>query len=701
MTMKPPDKSGLPSRFAAALKSDWRSRARPSQLPPLAYSIWMMLAGRGSGKNWAAGHVVQEEGAAGTVERIALIGATMDSVRQTMVEGAAGILAAAGDVDRPIYEPSKGQLTWASGTTALMYSADSPELLRGPEFGLSWCDELASWRQAQAVWDNLNFCMRGSKNPRIIISTTPRPTKLIKELVAREGTDGIVITRSSTYDNRANLPPSFFSHLVKKYEGTRTGRQELLGELLLDTPGALWNSENIESTRVTAAPSLQRIVISVDPSGSGSADADECGIIVAGIGHDGEGYVIADLSGKMTPTEWGRKTVDAFHVYKGDRVIVETNFGALMATGTINAVDPSVPVKSITSSRGKVLRAEPVSALYEQGRVHHVGQYVELEDQQCSFTSDYDRSRDGSPDRVDALVFALTELMCGQPVGGYFSVGSLLANGEPVSTPKSPTYVIAVAATPTKSGEQLGVVFLAVDEHKVNPWPLVIVDYDLRPMNDALFERYLPALYERLQALALECECANAGLWLHASTGLGAAILQHASERGLAVTDIDSNVDWHAAPLADRAAGASRYLHSGRHVKIARTAHEKLVEHRGVTRNHLLSEFQSFQLDQEMESDELLRALLSAVRIALDDSRAALDVEPAAAPVPPPGPPPLPPHTMLRPGAHVIDGMTVNVPGDPGDLVMVEMSVGRHLVDDKITYVHRPGVGGIRVDLHQ
>jgi predicted phage terminase large subunit-like protein len=411
MTIKPPDFS---TRFASALRGDWRARARPAQLPPDDFSIWLFLAGRGSGKNWADSHYVQEQGALGAVERIALIGATADSVRQTMVEGAAGILAAAGDVDRPIYEPSKGQLTWASGTTALMYSADSPELLRGPEFGLAWCDELASWRRDRETWDNLAFCMRGSKNPRIIISTTPKPTKLIKELVARAGKDGVVITRSSTYDNRQNLPPSFFSHLVKKYEGTRTGRQELLAELLLDTPGALWSAENLETTRVEHAPhDLVRVVVAIDPSGSGDEGADEAGIIVAGLGADSNCYVLADLSGRMSPTEWARKAIDAYRVFKADRIIAETNFGAQMVIATISAVDSGVPTKAITSSRGKVLRAEPISTTFEQGRAHLVGNFPELEDQLTSFTSDYDRTRDGSPDPCAAGIVVSSVLTAG------------------------------------------------------------------------------------------------------------------------------------------------------------------------------------------------------------------------------------------------------------------------------------------------
>ena len=701
MKTKPPPRKaqGLSRGFAAALKSDWRMLARPEQLPPKVFSIWLFLAGRGSGKNWADSHYVHEMGASGAVERIALIGATADATRFTMVEGAAGILAAAGDNDRPVFEASKGQLRWPSGCIAHLYSADSPELLRGPEFGLAWCDELASWRRAQETWDNLNFCMRGSRNPKIVISTTPRPTKLIKDLVAREGTDGIVITRSSTYDNRKNLPPSFFSHLVKKYEGTRTGRQELLAELLTDTPGSLWTAENLEATRVTQAPTMQRIVVAIDPSGSGSEDADECGIVIAGLGLDGEGYVLADLSGRMSPTEWARRAIDAYRHFKADRIIAETNFGSLMVIGTISAIDPNVPTKAITSSRGKVLRAEPISTLFEQGRCHLVGSFPELEDQATSFTSDYDRSRDGSPDRVDALVFAFTELMCNQPASGYFSLSSLLANGEPVATPKRVTCVVAVAATPSKSGEQLGVVYLAIDEHRVGPWPATIVDWDLVPVDDALFERYLPALYARLDSLARECETSNAGLWLHGTSGVSAALLQQSIERGYDARDIDTKVDWAAAPLADRAAAASRHLHTGRRIKIAQAAHEKRVEFRGFTRNHLLAEYAAFRIDEEMESDALLRALLSGVLISLDNSQGAVDVEMASPPVAPPAPPvPLPPpHVFLKPGTHVIDGATVNVPADGDqDIVMFPLAPGRHLIDSKIAYVTPPG-SGIRV----
>ncbi len=626
MKTNPPPHKGLSRGFAAALKSDWRMLARPEQLPPKDFSIWLFLAGRGSGKNWADAHYVHEQAATGAVKRIALIGATSDAVRFTMVEGQSGILTAAGAWERPTFEAGKGQLTWPSGTIARLYSADSPELLRGPEHDLAWCDELASWRRAQETWDNLVLTMRLGKHPKIVISTTPKPTKLIKDLVAREGKDGIVITRSTTYDNRANLPPSFFAQLVKKYEGSRTGRQELLAELLMDTPGSLWKSENLEATRVSQAPPMQRVVVAIDPSGSGSEDADECGIIVAGLGQDGEGYVLADLSGRMSPTEWARKAIDAYHLYKADRIIAETNFGSLMVIGTIAAIDPNAPTKAITSSRGKVLRAEPISTLFEQGRCHLVGSFPELEDQCTSFTSDYDRNRDGSPDRVDALVFALTELMCNQPASGYFSVSSLLENGEPVATPRRVTCVLAVAATPTKSGEQLGTVYFAYDERRAAAsWPLTIIDWDLRPVDDALFEKYLPALNERLVVLAQMCGTTNAGLWLHGSSGASAALLQQATERDYPVHDIDQKSAWAGTLLAERAVAASRHLHTTRRVKIGRAAYEKLVEFRGFTRNHLLAEYSAFRIDEELESDALLRAALSGVLICLDNSRATFD----------------------------------------------------------------------------
>jgi predicted phage terminase large subunit-like protein len=620
------DFESLAASLADSLESDWQTLARPSQLPPPGdWSIWLLLAGRGFGKTRVISEGVLDQVRTGA-RRIALVAATAADARDVLVEGESGIMSCAPHWNRPNYEPSKRRLTWPNGALATLYSADEPERLRGPQHDFAVCDELGAWRYVEA-WDMLMLGLRLGKNPRCYVATTPKPTKLIRDLVSREGKD-VVITRGRTKDNASNLAPQFLKTIVSRFQGTRLGRQELDGELLTDTPGALWSAANLEETRVATAPALQRIVIGVDPSGSGSDTSDECGIICAGLGLDGEGYVLSDLSGRLAPPEWARRAVDTYRVNRADRVVAEVNFGGEMVIATIAAVDPTVPVKAITSSRGKVLRAEPISTLFEQGRAHLVGTFPELEDQLTAFTSDYNRQRDGSPDRCDAMVFALTELMCNLPVGGYFSISTLLANGEPVATPKRPTGLIAVAATPTKSGEQLGVVYLAVDEHKVNPWPVVILDYDLRPVDDALFQKFVPGIYERLASLALTCETANLGLWLHGSSGVSAALKQWATERDYPVNDIDEHVEWAASPLADRAAAASRYLH-GRRVKIAREAYEKLVELRGFTRNHLVAEYSAFKIDEEMESDELLRALLSGVLIALDDSRVAVDVAPA------------------------------------------------------------------------
>jgi predicted phage terminase large subunit-like protein len=616
MTTKPPD---FATRFASALQADWRARARPAQLPPPDFSIWLFLAGRGSGKNWADSHYVQEQGALGVVERIALIGATADSVRQTMVEGAAGILAAAGDLDRPVFEASKGQLTWPSGTIALCYSADSPELLRGPEFGLAWCDELASWRRDRETWDNLAFCMRGSKNPRIIISTTPKPTKLIKELVARAGTDGVVITRSSTYDNRQNLPPSFFSHLVKKYEGTRTGRQELLAELLLDTPGALWSAENLESTRVEHAPqAMQRIVVAIDPSGSGGEGADEAGIIVAGLGADGNCYVLKDLSARLSPVEWARRGIDAYHYYKADRIVAETNFGAAMVLSTIAAVDPGVPTKAITSSRGKVLRAEPISALFEQGRAHLCGNFPQLEDQLASFTSDYDRARDGSPDRLDAMVFALAELTSGAAPGGYFNETALLCNGEPDVVPACVQNLFGVLATTDRTGAAVAFMIFGTSPNDVAP-RLHLIDWRIVEMDQALSIEWLSACYARLLELAQEWKALSGPPEIFVEMDdFGQAAFElcwfHMETTGQAINlcKIERRRKQPIPSLQERVEACRAKINGGT-VKLARPAFEREEAFRSANANHLLTQLRKFAPEARDAPVELVTALCMGV----------------------------------------------------------------------------------------
>jgi predicted phage terminase large subunit-like protein len=405
--------ASIAGAFAEALADGgWRAKARPEQLAPDGdWLTWLVLAGRGFGKTRAGAEWVQELVEAGPPKRIALVGATAADVRDTMIEGESGILSIAPRWCRPEYEPSKRRLTWPNGCLAFAYSADEPDRLRGPQHSHAWADELGAWNYASDTWNMLQLGLRLGAHPRCLVTTTPRPIKLLKELVARDGKD-VVVTRGSTFDNAANLPPNFLSQIKERYEGTRLGRQELHAELLTDTPGALWQLEWLDRDRVMQAPSeLKRIVVAIDPAGSSAEGADETGIVVAGIGGDGYAYVIEDLSGRYSPSDWARRAIDAYRRHKADRIIAEQNFGGEMVAATLRSIDRSVSFKSVHASRGKVIRAEPVAALYEQGKVHHVGTFAQLEDQLCSFAQDFDRSRDGSPDRLDALVWALTELL--------------------------------------------------------------------------------------------------------------------------------------------------------------------------------------------------------------------------------------------------------------------------------------------------
>lgn len=615
--LKPPRKPTISSGFAAALKSDWRVLARGPQLPPADFSIWLFLAGRGSGKTWAHSHFVHEQAATGAAKRIAIVGATADAVRFTQVEGAAGILAAAGAWERPTYESGKGQITWPSGAIARLFSADSPELLRGPEHDLAWCDELASWRRAQETWDNLMMGLRSGPRPQVVISTTPKPTKLIKDLVAREGADGIVITRSSTYDNRINLPPSFFAQLVKKYEGSRVGRQELLAELLLDVPGALWSHANLQETRVEVAPPMQRVVVAVDPSGSGNENADEAGIVVAGVDAAGEAYCLADLSGRMAPVEWARKAIDAYHFYKANLVIAETNFGAQMVIDTLAAVDPNVPTKAITSSRGKVLRAEPISTYFEQGRGHLCGSFPALEDELTSFTADYDRSRDGSPNRVDALVFAFSELLLNQPLGGYFRLTSLLVNGEPAPLPVRPDSISVTLALTDRTDSALGVIYWA--RSRIRGIPVTILDYDLIEVDAALADGYLQSVNRRASILAelTQARIRIPTLWVE-KHGIGETLLRQGQHAEINIRAVPKEM--LLPTLDERAIACKGYVQTSRFVKLAQEAHERILVHRSVSVNHLISQLTTFELGGKDQAAELVNAFCIGLAVSLENS---------------------------------------------------------------------------------
>jgi phage terminase large subunit-like protein len=422
---------------AAAILNDWRFWARRNQLPPAGdWRIWLLLAGRGFGKTRTGAELVRSRVASGAARRIAFVAPTASDVRDVMVEGESGILAISPARERPRYEPSKRRLTWPNGAIATLFSADEPERLRGPQHDLAWCDELAAWRYPEA-WDMLMFGLRLGRDPRAVVTTTPRPTRLIRTLLADPT---VTVTRGRTAENRDNLAPGFLEQIVRRYEGTRLGRQELDGEILEDVPGALWSRAIIEAARANTAPELARIVVAIDPAAMSGEQADETGIVVAGADAGGQGYVLADVSGRYAPTEWARAAITAYRAHAADRVVAEINNGGEMIEATLRMIDPGVPFRAVRAARGKTARAEPVAALYEQGRVRHVGAFPRLEDQMCAFVpgagsglrGGFDRgATGGSPDRVDALVWALTELLVEPRAGdGIFETYRRLAARE-------------------------------------------------------------------------------------------------------------------------------------------------------------------------------------------------------------------------------------------------------------------------------
>jgi phage terminase large subunit-like protein len=322
-----------------------------------------------------------------------------------MIEGESGLLSVYPADQRPRYEPSKRRVTFHNGAVAVTYSADKPDLLRGPNHDLAWADELAAWRYADA-WDQLMFGLRIGDHPRVVVTTTPRPIPLIRNLVKR--TDGSVrVVTGSTYDNMANLSPDFITEMRRRYENSRLGRQELYAEILDDVDGALWDRDQIDAARVTDIPSLRKIVVAVDPAVTSSEDSNETGIIVAGADTQGHGYVLDDRSLKASPGDWAAAAIAAYHTHRADSIVAEANQGGDMVRHLLATVDSRVPVRLVRASRGKRTRAEPVAALYEQGRCHHVGMLSTLEDQLCSWVPDVS----GSPDRLDALVWAFTDLL--------------------------------------------------------------------------------------------------------------------------------------------------------------------------------------------------------------------------------------------------------------------------------------------------
>jgi len=386
------------------LQYDWRFWAREKQLAPAGdWFIWAIEAGRGFGKTRTGAEWVRDCITSGLYGRLALVAPTAADVRDTMVEGHSGILSCSPPDMYPSYKPSKRSLTWPNGAKALLYSADEPDRLRGPNFEAAWVDEVAAWRHPLA-WDMLLLGVRIGNRPRICATYTP---KALPHIIAIRKRKDTVLVKGTTYENEANLAPDFFRQIVSQYEGTRLGRQEIYAELLEDVEGALWSQKMIDASRVTRTPSFLRVVVGVDPaSGPG-----ETGIVVAALGNDVHGYVLEDATIHGSPDVWAKAVVTAYNKFMADRIIYETNQGGLMVAHTIRTVDENVPLKGVNASRNKQARAEPIVALYEQKRIHHVGMFGDMESQMCTWVPNEGMP---SPDRLDAMVWAFTELLLGE-----------------------------------------------------------------------------------------------------------------------------------------------------------------------------------------------------------------------------------------------------------------------------------------------
>ena len=400
--------AGMTAGQRRELHDRWPIWAHAGQLaPPGEWRVWLIRAGRGFGKTRAGAEWVSEIARSMPGARIALVGATEDDVRHVMIEGESGLLSVA-RADEPVsYRRGSGELLFASGARAAVFSAAAPESLRGPEHHAAWCDELAKWRYGEAAWDNLLLGMRLGEQPRVVVTTTPRPTMLMRRVMNAKGT---VETRGASHDN-PHLPATFLAAIEEQYGGTRLGRQEIAGELIDDVAGGLWSRSMFEACRVAACPAVARTVIAVDPPASVAGDA--CGIVAVALGEDGRGYVLEDASVRgLSPEGWARAVVLCAGRHRADRVIAEKNQGGNMVASVLLAADAALPLALVHASQGKCARAEPVATLYERGKVSHVGAFPELEDELCGFTIGGGYDGPGrSPDRADALVWALDEVL--------------------------------------------------------------------------------------------------------------------------------------------------------------------------------------------------------------------------------------------------------------------------------------------------
>ncbi len=399
----------VPAQFVPRYERDWDVNGRSEQKPPAGdWRTWLVMGGRGSGKTRAGAEWVHALASAAERSdlRIALVAETLGDAREVMIDGVSGICRIARGKG-PDFEISRRRLVWPSGAVAQIFSSEDPEALRGPQFHYAWCDEIGKWKHAQETFDMLQFGLRLGRDPRQLVTTTPRPVPVLRRLIADPSTR---LVRIATGDNRNNLAPGFIEALERRYGGTRLGRQELAGELIEDREDALWRRGEIEACVVRAIPALRRVVVAVDPP-SGIGQNSCCGIVVAGLEPEGRAVVLADCSLEgATPAAWAGAVVKAYRRFAADRIVAEVNQGGEMVAAMLRSVDVALPITMVRATRGKFLRAEPVAALYEQGRVAHAGRFVELEDQMCDFGPD-GLSSGRSPDRLDALVWALTALV--------------------------------------------------------------------------------------------------------------------------------------------------------------------------------------------------------------------------------------------------------------------------------------------------
>ena len=409
------------------LQHSWDFWARPEQIQPEGkdWNNWFINSGRGWGKTRCGAEWVREQVKAGH-KRIACIASTNSDILRVMVQGESGFLNVCWKGDKthkgkemgfPVWSPTKRTLEWANGARVEFYSAEEPERLRGPQFSAAWCDELAAWNRDQDTWQMLQFCLRLGKHPRVCITTTPKPTKLVREILKNPKTH---ITRGTTFDNSANLADTYLTAVSEQYEGTRIGRQELYAELLEEAEGALWTTETLDAAAIKHedVPDLTRIVVALDPAVTSNAESDMTGIMVAGVDINGIAYVLGDYTDKLSPQGWASKAIELYHQYEADRIVAEVNQGGDLVKTTIHNIDDNVSYKAVRASRGKYARAEPVSALYERGLVKHVTNPPDganLNELETQYRTWQPLGRIGSPDRLDAAVWALTELC----LGGY------------------------------------------------------------------------------------------------------------------------------------------------------------------------------------------------------------------------------------------------------------------------------------------